>query len=497
MNQPVPSPWTRPGCQLTEHGPFTRPCVVLQCHEGLGILDTTMTDASHGPLCFVIMPFGTKPRRDGVEVDFDQVYEQLLQPAVRKAGLRPIRGDQELVSGLILKPMFERLVMCDYAVADLSAMNDNVFYELGVRHGTKPRTTVAVTSDAKRLPFDIQDFRVVEYEMGADGRLASVGATIDQVASALVHAREDLEHRHDSPVYQILGEGLQPPDISRLKTDTFREKATYAQDIKDQLGLARELEGKDKLAAIAEIQERLGTRLGEVEVGVLVDLFLAYRDARAYRHMIDLYGQMPAHVQRTCMVMEQYAFALNCEKRWREAQRVLDNVIERFGKSGENLGLLGRVYKDRWEDELVRGRKERAIGFLKQAVETYVEGFEADWRDAYPGINALTLMELCDPPDERFATYLPLVHFAVEQRQKHKTPDYWDHAASMELAILTHDEPGARDALEKALRCLDHGWMANSTLKQIRRIGAARARRGQPMAWLGDIEAALERHIGD
>ena len=30
--------------------------------------------------------------------------------------------------------MFERLILCEYAVADLTTANANVFYELGVRH---------------------------------------------------------------------------------------------------------------------------------------------------------------------------------------------------------------------------------------------------------------------------------------------------------------------------------------------------------------------------
>lgn len=43
-----------------------------------------MTDAPHTPVCFVIMPFGRKPRREGLEVDFDKVYEQLLEPGRRR-----------------------------------------------------------------------------------------------------------------------------------------------------------------------------------------------------------------------------------------------------------------------------------------------------------------------------------------------------------------------------------------------------------------------------
>ena len=35
--------------------------------------------------------------------------------------------------------MFERLILCEYAVADLTTANANVFYELGVRHAVRRR----------------------------------------------------------------------------------------------------------------------------------------------------------------------------------------------------------------------------------------------------------------------------------------------------------------------------------------------------------------------
>jgi hypothetical protein len=50
--------------------------------------------------------------------------------------------------------MFERLLLCECAVADLTAGNPNVFYELGVRHGVKPASTVLTLAKDSALPFD-------------------------------------------------------------------------------------------------------------------------------------------------------------------------------------------------------------------------------------------------------------------------------------------------------------------------------------------------------
>ena len=97
------------------------------------------------------------------------MYEKLLAPAIREAGLEPLRADQELVGGLIHKPMFERLILADYAVADLTTANANVFYELGVRHAVRPYSTVLVSADVKRLPFDLAPDRVAALHAGRTG----------------------------------------------------------------------------------------------------------------------------------------------------------------------------------------------------------------------------------------------------------------------------------------------------------------------------------------
>src|SRR3712207_3128287 len=107
------------------------------------------------PLCFVLMPFGQKPDVAGSLVDFDAVYRDLIAPAIEQAGMQPLRADEEMTGGIIHKPMFERLILCEYAVADLTTANANVFYELGIRHAARPYSTVLVYAEGLRLPFDV------------------------------------------------------------------------------------------------------------------------------------------------------------------------------------------------------------------------------------------------------------------------------------------------------------------------------------------------------
>src|SRR5262249_4625160 len=94
------------------------------------------------PLCFVLMPFGRRADGSGRMADFDIIYQQIIAPSITAAGMEAMRADQEQIGGAIHKSMFERLLLSEYAVADVTGANPNVFYELGIRHATRPRSTL-------------------------------------------------------------------------------------------------------------------------------------------------------------------------------------------------------------------------------------------------------------------------------------------------------------------------------------------------------------------
>ena len=133
---------------------------------------------------------------------------------------------------MIHKPMFERLILADYAVVDLTTANANVFYELGVRHAVRPYSTVLVSADVKRAPFDLAPDRVLPYALDYDGGPADPAKDIEVLASALRAARAAAT---DSPVFQLIDE-LPTPQIDRLKTDVFRDQAAYSAEVKARLG---------------------------------------------------------------------------------------------------------------------------------------------------------------------------------------------------------------------------------------------------------------------
>ena len=315
--------------------------------------------ATPPPLCFVLMPFGRKTDATGRTTDFDAVYQQIIAPAVQEAGLDPIRADEEKVGGTIHKPMFERLMLCDYAVADITGANPNVYYELGIRHAMRPRSTVILFAEGTTLPFDIALLRGVPYRTGENGAPADPKSCAAKVAQQLGAARQN--PHDDSPLFQLL-EYMPRFEVDHSKTDIFRDRFDYSKKYKDKLAVARE--GGEQ--AVKEVMaEPALANLHEVEAGVVVDLFLSLRDVKSYAGMIELFSRMPPPLQRARIMREQYAFALNREGRSQEAETVLKEVLQEFGPSSETNGLLGRVYKDRWDAAKKAGKIE-ARSYLKQ-----------------------------------------------------------------------------------------------------------------------------------
>ena len=93
-------------------------------------------------VCFMVMPFGTKPTgaepgKGPAQIDFNALWDKALRPMIENdLGYLPIRADQDAGS-LIIQAMIERLAISDLVIADMTIPNANVYYEVGVRHAAK------------------------------------------------------------------------------------------------------------------------------------------------------------------------------------------------------------------------------------------------------------------------------------------------------------------------------------------------------------------------
>ena len=316
-----------------------------------------------------------------------------------------------------------------------------------------------------------------------------------QQALATLTARlmEARQRTDDSPVFQFLVDLPRVP-VDHSKTDLFRDRVQYSQKIQEQLAAARSQPEAGRVAAILGVRDGLGP-LADVEAGTMVNIFLALRAANGFEEMVEFHAQMPVPLQRNRMVREQLGLALNRLGRHSQAAEVLREIVQQGGPSPETCGILGRVYKDQYQAAAASGQSILARGLLKRAIDTYLSGFEADWREAYPGINAVTLMELQSPPDPRQAALLPVVRFAAERNLKEQGGDYWGHATLLELAVLGRDPDGAMvhlaDAMPFALQKKEI-LAPLTTARNLRLIREKREQAGENCSWIREIEEHLE-----
>src|SRR5262245_44884635 len=115
--------------------------------------------------CFVSMAFGKKTDfATGRTLDLDKTYRTIIKPAVTGEGLDCIRADEIPHAGIIDVPMFEHLLTADLMISDLSTLNPNALYELGLRHALRPSSTIVIAERQTTLPFDINNVEIHRYE---------------------------------------------------------------------------------------------------------------------------------------------------------------------------------------------------------------------------------------------------------------------------------------------------------------------------------------------
>ena len=441
-------------------------------------------------LCFVDMPFGQKSDlKSGVVVDFDQIYNEAIKPAIEGCGLEALRGDQERTGGIIHGAMFARLLLSEFVVADLTLANANVFYELGIRHAAKPFTTVPILANVSTLPFDVALVRAVTYQL-ENGKLTETSAQqLQTELTKRLRAAIDGVATNDSPLFQLIPKfpGIDLPDEV---TETFKERLRYVEEFRGMLSTAcSQSTPQAKREALLKIQRDLGD-LKVVPRSVLLELMSSFRDAEAFEDLIALYNGFPDNLKDYVVAKQQFALALNRRNQpgdRTKALKILDELLKNRGADSETLGIKGRIHKDIYK-EAAQAKKITAIAALDDAISAYTKGFEADPRDYYPGVNAINLLiQKGAEALKEVERLLPLVNFAVARRGGASSSDYWDLATVLELACIGDDWMTANRVLPKAILAATHSFKTATTIGNLRLLKQARERAGREVTELDGI----------
>jgi len=338
---------------------------------------------------FIIRPFGTKKDSGGAEIDFERVDRELIGPALEAVKLGGGTTGEIVDAGNIREDMFGLLFEADLVVCDITILNANVFYELGIRHALRKKSTVMIKGQPTKdgTPFDLLTDRYLPYDIGNPG--ASKNKLIETLNASLKSGRET-----DSPIFQMLP-SLPEADPSKVRTVPvdFREEVNRARAAKSR-GWLRLLSeevchqrfqwGGLKLVATAQwdLKDWAGAR--ESWETILethpddIDANLALANIYERLHRVE---PMPKLMEASDQAIKR---VLDC-KEASQKQRV------------EALSLGGRNQKTRWRssfDQLMTTEERRAAAMNRELIrsyEDYRKAFFQDLNHFYSGLAALQM----------------------------------------------------------------------------------------------------------
>lgn len=446
------------------------------------------------PHAFVVMPFGIKPGTDGESIYFDDIYRDLIQPALTTAGLESFRADYERRAGDIRIDMFQELLLADLVLADISIDNPNVWYELGVRHALRSRGVVLISGGKTNHAFDIYTDRKLRYGL-REGRVDpdTQARDMEALVKMLKSTMESWHGRTVSPVYSLLP-NLKEPDWKSLRIGSVCEyweaydlwhhrlqQARRQNSLGDMLVLADEapvsaLRGEALVAAGKALRNAGRYRIALETLQRGGEMVVS--DPQLYAELLREQGICLEHLVGVVERDHRYAQGLDLE-RVRNHYCMLIDSLPTDPKIAETHCLAAGVEKTAWinlwrnesslEERRRVAREERAV--LQLAINGYTKAFRVDPTSFGAGINALTLrmlqadLGLLSTTDPILTTLHGAVRFAAETASTSCQP-FYALAALAELEVHHGSIESTVDAYRTALAQHDSNRFALHTCRE-------------------------------
>lgn len=112
--------------------------------------------------CFVVGPIGDDDSDDRIHADW--LLEDIIIPVFDKRfpDFEVQRADTLANPGQITTQVINALLDAELVIADLTTLNPNAFYEIGIRH-TVQKPIIHMHLEGQRIPFDIAPFRSIKF----------------------------------------------------------------------------------------------------------------------------------------------------------------------------------------------------------------------------------------------------------------------------------------------------------------------------------------------
>jgi len=455
-------------------------------------MPTQLDPAPEEGSCFVVMGFGKKTDFEtGRVLDLNQSYQNLIKPAVEAAGLKCIRADEIVHSGLIDVPMYELLLKADVVVADLSTSNRNAVYELGVRHALRPYTTVIIAEEQmmKSPFFDLNHIVIRQYRhLGEDIGVSEARRFTSDLTRAIKEIMAvEPKLRWDSPVYKFI-DRLTPPSLA----EEVKQAVAAAVSEASASSTASSRSAGVGPPAHSEMMQRVDeaqTKGDWVKAKILLEEIREMRRAGASETSADQQvenSEDPYILQRLALATYKSEYP-NPEEALRGARDLLKLLDPQVSNDTETLGLWGSVHKRLWE-------LTKDSSYLDQAIRGYERGFYLR-NDYYNGINyAYLLNERAAHAADFAETVADFVQARRVRREvisiceqwvalnppaarvpagsKLAVIRYWVLATLAEAHIGLGEEAPGQQGLEEAFGAAPEQWMTKTTRDQLDKLKA-------------------------
>src|SRR5450631_3475402 len=135
-------------------------------------------------LCFIVSPIG-KPDSE-VRIHADWVLDGVIRPVMNKfPDFIVKRADDDSRPGLIDIHLIDDLLNAELVIADLSLLNPNVFYEIGIRHmAQKPIIHMQLASE--NVPFDVSLYRAIKFSLAKHRDVEAAKSELEKAVQAVL-----------------------------------------------------------------------------------------------------------------------------------------------------------------------------------------------------------------------------------------------------------------------------------------------------------------------
>lgn len=412
-----------------------------------------MQRINYESICFVAMPFGIKLVGNR-EVDFDFIYSTIFVPAIAATPLPeggylvPRRTDDDFFSAQIDVDMFQYLEYSRLTLADISGLNANVFYELGVRHRAHSAGTVIFRQVSAPIPFDVDHIKAFPYEYEPEAQLSEARALITRVLTeSLIHNRLDSPVQIALAAQRALGGG-----IDKLLKEA--ENAIRARNLPQAIGKYQQAIGIDRLNPTLQL-----------EVGLL------YKDKGDWVKAVDAFRQAAHLAPEYSAAQRELGIAQN---------KLYQDASERSGlPTGEDALRTALALDDQDFDACASlGGILKRLDRHDEALAMYERATNVSQGHPYPLLNTIKLQVRRDNALVLQPRQTVQLHRAERmlRAQTQDTPPLnapWCFFDLSDINFFLNRADACREALQEGIYYCSHSWQAQTHLASMRLMARA------------------------